>query len=70
MKIALTLLLLMNVCFAQKKDTVFVLKGVKQNFQFLKFAIDNPRDITPNQHDAILKWLETIKPEDSIKVKK
>ena len=72
MKIVFTLLLLINTCFAQqKKDTSYVLKGVKQNFQILKFAITNPRDITPNQMDAILKWIETIKPEtDSIKVKK
>ncbi len=54
-----------------KQDTVYSLSGIKQNFEFIKFAIEHPKDITPNQQEAIFKWIETIKPEtDSVKVKK
>ena len=73
-KAIITLLLIISISYGQTKqvkDTVYILKGIRQNFQILKFAITNPRDITPNQQDAILKWIETIKPEtDSVKVKK
>ena len=46
-----------------KKDTIYVLKGLVSDWQLLYKAVTQPKDVTPNQQEAIAKWIEGIKPE-------
>ena len=61
---------------AQKKDSVnidtsYILTGKLSDFRLLYAAVKTPRDVTPNQQDALAKWIEGIKPQiDSVKVAK
>lgn len=48
----------------EKKDTsTYILKGKLEDFQLLYKTVKQPRDVTPNEQDAIAKWIEAIKPE-------
>ena len=72
--IILTILTSSFIVNAQKRDTVYVLNGYIKDFQLLYSAVVTPKDVTPNQVEAILRWIESIKPIkpeiDSVKVKK
>ena len=48
---------------AQADTSNFILKGKVTDFQLLYRAVTQPRDVTPNQQEAIAKWIEGIKPE-------
>lgn len=42
---------------AFKRDTSYVLKGKLSDFQILYTYLKSPGDVTPNQLNAILKWV-------------
>jgi hypothetical protein len=64
MKILFLLLIPILVNAQEKKDTsIYILKGKIPDFQMLYKAVTQPRDVTPNQQEAIAKWIEGIKPE-------
>lgn len=69
MKLTVIAILFSLSASAQKDTTDYNLKGKKMDFQFLRFAIQHPADITPNQDSAIVRWIETIKPEEKKELK-
>lgn len=41
----------------------FNLQGSDTSFRFLIFALQRPRDVTQNQLDALLQWVQSVKPD-------
>ncbi len=72
-KIIITIIFLTSaICYGQKKKPVidtlpvkdtstYVLFGKFDDFNFLYKALTSPRDITPNQLDALVAWIRQIK---------
>lgn len=74
--IILLILIAPNVSFGQQKEdtSTYILKGRLSDFQLLYKSVTQPKDVTPNQQEAVADWIKTIKPEkpknDSTKKKK
>lgn len=44
------------------KDTTYYILGTMPDFTLLYRAITSPGDITPNQLQALAKWIQSLKP--------
>lgn len=45
----------------------FNLQGSDTAFRFLLFALQKPKDVTPNQLEALLNWIQTAKQDTTKK---
>ena len=76
--IAVALSILSFTSFAQKdsvkvKDTLYYIVGKMENFQLIYGALKSPGDVTPNQINALLVWIDknlAILPQQNVKPKK
>lgn len=61
-------LLISSAIFAQKADTtIYVLKGHIEDFAFMRSALQHPENVTPKSDSLVVRWIETIKPEEEKK---